>query len=211
MRTIEAVVFDLGGVVLESPLAAIARFEREHGLPPDAINRAVAAAGDQGTWARLERGELTAQTFCDPFQADCLALGVAVDAAALMRAIAEAATPRPRMLEAIGRIRRSGRRVGALTNNWLDGPRRVGDGLREHFDVFIESAAVGVRKPDPRIYAMALAALGVPPERTAFLDDIGRNLKPARALGMTTIKVDDPEQALHDLGTLLGLDLLGPG
>jgi putative hydrolase of the HAD superfamily len=79
--------------------------------------------------------------------------------------------------------------------------------LRPHFDVFLESAVVGLRKPDPRIYSLVCERLGVPPARTVFLDDIGRNLKPARALGMTTIKVDDPEQALRELGALLGLEL----
>jgi putative hydrolase of the HAD superfamily len=67
---------------------------------------------------------------------------------------------------------------------------------------------VGLRKPDPKIYLLACRELGVPPERTAFLDDIGGNLKPARALGMATIKVDTPEQALRELAALLGFDLV---
>ena len=67
---------------------------------------------------------------------------------------------------------------------------------------------VGLRKPDPRIYSLVCEKLGLPPSRVAFLDDIGRNLKPARELGMATIKVDDPEQALRELGALLGLDLI---
>src|SRR5205809_1060195 len=79
MRAIEAVVFDIGGVVQESPLHAIARYERDHGLPPGAINRAVVAAGEAGAWARLERGELTVESFLAPFAADCRAWGVEVD------------------------------------------------------------------------------------------------------------------------------------
>jgi putative hydrolase of the HAD superfamily len=208
MPDIAAVVFDIGGVVMDSPLHAIARYERAHGLPDNAINRAVVAAGEQGAWARLERGELTVETFCGPFEADCRAHGVAVDAARLMQAIAGASVPRPRMLEAVRRIRASGRRTAALTNNWKVAHRRVADDLREHFDVFVESAVVGLRKPDPRIYELVCRALAVPPPRAAFLDDIGRNLKPARALGMATIKVDDPDQALRDLGALLGVELL---
>ena len=88
-----------------------------------------------------------------------------------------------------------------------EGPRE-GHRLREHFDVFIESALVGLRKPDPRIYELVCRELGVAPARAAFLDDIGRNLKTARALGMTTIKVDDPDGALRELGGILGFDLL---
>ena len=207
---IAGVLFDMGGVVMESPLHAIARYERDHGLPAGAINRAVVNAGEQGAWARLERGELTVETFCAPFEADCRAHGVTIDGARVMAYVAEAAVPRPRMIAAIERIRARGVRVGALTNNWR---RAGGDGdalhpLRPLFDVFVESRLVGLRKPDPRIYQLACRELGVEPARTAFLDDIGRNLKPARALGMATIKVDDPARALEALEALLGFPLL---
>lgn len=116
------------------------------------------------------------------------------------------------MLEAIRRIRARDLRVAALTNNWVveaSGQEPRGHTLREHFDVFVESAVVGLRKPDPRIYALVCERLGLAPARVAFLDDIGRNLKPARALGMTTIKVDDPDAALRELGAVLGFDLIG--
>ena len=130
-----------------------------------------------------------------------------------MAKIAEASVPRPLMLEAIRRIRVGGLRVAALTNNWVAKTQGRGDNtprarLDAHFDLFVESAVVGLRKPDPRIYALVCEKLGVAPPRVAFLDDIGRNLKTARALGMATIKVDEPEQALRELGTLLGLDLV---
>jgi putative hydrolase of the HAD superfamily len=216
MEKIAAVVFDIGGVVQDSPLHAIARYERERGIEPNAINRVVVAAGEQGAWARLERGELTTQTFVEPFEADCRAHGISVDGRYLMAKIAETSVPRPVMLEAIRRIRAAGLRVAALTNNWVaDTPRHGPDGaetarsrLDLQFDVFVESAVVGLRKPDPRIYALVCEKLGLDPSRVAFLDDIGRNLKPARELGMATIKVDDPEQALRELGALLGLDLI---
>ena len=211
MHTIEGVLFDMGGVVMDSPLHAIARYERAHGLEANAVNRAIAAAGESGAWARLERGELTAETFCAPFEADCRAHGVEVSGAAIMAAIAEAGVARPMMLEAIRRLRAQRLRVGALTNNWKRaGPEDdvIPHRLKDHFDVFIESRVVGLRKPDPRIYELACRELGVPPERTAFLDDIGGNLKPARALGMSTIKVDTPEQALRELAALLGFDLV---
>jgi len=212
MSGLAGVLFDMGGVVMESPLHAIAHYEQERGLPPNSINRVVAAAGETGAWARLERGELTVATFCAPFEADCRAHGVEVDGAAVMASIAAAGVPRPAMLEAIRRLRARGLRVGALTNNWRrEGPEDdvIPHHLRDHFDAFVESRVVGLRKPDPRIYVLACRELGVEPARTAFLDDIGGNLKPARALGMATIKVDHPERALVELGALLGLDLLG--
>ncbi len=207
-RRIEGVLFDLGGVVTGSPLHAIARYERDHAIEPNAINRAVVTAGEAGAWSRLERGELTVEAFCAPFEADCRTCGIAVDAARLMAYIAEAGIPRPRMLDAIRRIRRRGLRVGALTNNWVTAERPSDHPLRAHFDVFIESRVVRLRKPDPRIYELACRELAVPTERTAFLDDIGRNLKAARELGMATIKVDDPDQALRELSGVLGFDVL---
>jgi putative hydrolase of the HAD superfamily len=208
---IEGVLFDMGGVVMDSPLHAIARYEQARGLPVNAINRAIAASGEQGAWARLERGELTAESFCAPFEADCRAHSVEVSGQAIMAAIAEAGVARPIMLEAIRRLRAHALRVGALTNNWKrSGPEDgvIPHRLKNHFDVFIESRVVGLRKPDPKIYALACRELGVPPERTAFLDDIGTNLKAARALGMTTIKVDAPRPALEELGRLVSLDLV---
>jgi len=212
--SIAGVVFDIGGVVQDSPLHAIARYEREHRIEPGAINRAVVEAGERGAWARLERGELTIAAFCAPFEAECRTRGVTLDAQRLMAAIAEAGVPRPRMLEAIRRIRARGLRVAALTNNWVSDAAgslaaRGARALWEHFDVVVESAVVGLRKPDPRIYALVCEKLALAPARVAFLDDIGRNLKPARELGMATIKVDEPDAALSELGALLGFELIG--
>lgn len=204
---IEGVLFDLGGVVMDSPLAAIARYERDHSLGHQAINHAIRASGDAGAWSRLERGELTLEGFLEPFEAECRACGVEISGAKLMNYIG-GAQPRPAMIEALRRLRAGGLRVGALTNNWVsDGPRRTHP-ARAHFDAFIESSVVGMRKPDPRIYDLACRELGIAPARAAFLDDIGGNLKPARAMGMATIKVDDPIAALRELGALVGFALV---
>jgi putative hydrolase of the HAD superfamily len=206
---IRAVVFDIGGVIQESPLHAIARYEADHGLPAGSINRAVAASGDAGAWSRLERGELTVEAWCAPFERDCRTHGLTVSAARLMQYIAEASRERPIMLRAVGRLREHGLRVGALTNNWATETAPAGPPpIARHFDALVESRAVGMRKPDPRIYQLMCRRLGVEPAQAAFLDDIGSNLKSARALGMHTIKVDDPEQALRELGALVGFDLL---
>ena len=193
---------------MDSPLHAIARYERDHGLAPGVVNRVVVETGDGGAWSRLERGELTLEAFLAPFETDCRACGVELSGERLMAYIAEAGVPRPAMLEAIRRIRARGLRAAALTNNWVREGPRDGHRLREHFDVFVESAVIGLRKPDPRIYELVCRELGVAPSQAAFLDDIGRNLKTARALGMATIKVDDPTIALRELGALLGFDLL---
>ncbi len=206
-----AVIFDLGGVVLGSPLHAIARFERESGIPAGFVNRVVVSTGPSGAWSRLERGELRVEQWVPEFERDCEAAGQKLDAARMMEEIRTASEPRPAMIAAIRAIRARGLRVGALTNNWVaDEPteNRLGLELRVLFDAYIESAIVGLRKPDPRIYQHACRALGVAPETSIFLDDIGANLKAARALGMHTIKVDTPEQALAELESELGFRLV---
>jgi epoxide hydrolase-like predicted phosphatase len=204
------VIFDLGGVVCGSPLHAIAAFEQERGIPAGFVNHVVVATAPHGAWSRLERGELGLPDFFAAFEADCAAAGQGVDARAMMAQVMEAATPRPVMLEAIRRLRAKGYRVAALTNNWRTETDAASE-LQTHFDVVIESAKEGLRKPDPRIYRLACERLGVAPEESVFLDDIGLNLKSAKALGMTTIKVADPDDALAALEAILGFELRGDG
>jgi putative hydrolase of the HAD superfamily len=208
----KAVIFDLGGVVLGSPLHAIAAYERELGIPANFVNRVVAQTAPTGAWSRLERGELAMEAFYTAFEADCRAAGHTISARTMMERMGEAALPRPAMLRAIASIREAGLRVAALTNNWAsagDGAGRS-DGtrvLRGRFDVFIESSVEGLRKPDPRIYQLACTRLEITPPEAVFLDDIGSNLKSARQLGMTTIKVVEPEAALAELEAVLGISL----
>ena len=198
-------IFDLGGVVLDSPLHAIAAYERERGIPEGFVNRVVVETGPGGAWSRLERGEIAMEDFHRDFEAECREAGHAVSGAELMARIA-ACGPRPAMLRAIRHIRARGLATAALTNNWSTGTDG-GDDLRDHFDVFVESSVVGLRKPDPAIYTHVCEALEVAPAEAIFLDDIGRNLKAARALGMETIKVERPEPALELLAERLGFPL----
>ena len=209
MVSYEAVIFDLGGVVLGSPLHAIARYERDHGIPTGFINRVVVESGSGGAWSRLERGELELEAFYAAFEGDCQAAGEAISARLLMERIAEISQPRPSMLAAVSAIRSHGLKAAALTNNW-GGEGDSTRPLEPLFDAFIESSALGLRKPDPRIYRHACSVIEVEPARAVFLDDIGRNLKTARELGMTTIKVDEPEAALAELERVLGFVLRHP-
>jgi putative hydrolase of the HAD superfamily len=111
------------------------------------------------------------------------------------------------MLQAVRRCREHFR-TGLLTNNFVqvEGEGALG-GVLELFDTIVESSVVGVRKPDPRFYVIACERLGVEPGRSVFLDDLGINLKPARELGMRTIKVTVPDDALTELEEVLGLAL----
>lgn len=204
--TYRAVLFDLGGVVVGSPLHAIAAYEEELGIPSGSVNRVVIGTGPTGAWSRLERGELTLEPFYEAFDRECAAAGCALSARTLMERVAGATAPRPAMLAAIRRIRQQGLIAGAITNNWVAEEGSAGS-LRHVFDLVVESAIEGMRKPDPRIFHIACERLGIQATDAVFLDDIGANLKTARSLGMTTIKVVEPDAALAELEALLGLAL----
>jgi putative hydrolase of the HAD superfamily len=216
MRTphsaLRAVIFDLGGVVLGSPLHAIRRYEAARGIPRDAINRVVMATAPHGAWHRLERGEVDMPTFFAAFERECADAGHAIDARTMFAGMAEESKPRPQMLRAIELIKQQGLRVAALTNNWAseEGRGEPASGtqpLAALFHVFVESSVEGLRKPDPRIYERVCEQLRIEPPEAAFLDDIGANLKPARAMGMTTIRVIEPDAALAELEAALGFPL----
>ncbi|HEY6318994.1 MAG TPA: HAD-IA family hydrolase [Acidimicrobiia bacterium] len=208
-----AVIFDLGGVVLPSPLDTFRAYEARHGLPRRFLSEVVLAGGESGAWSRFERGELGPDEFARVFERECAAAGGQVDVTALLGEVATGAGPRPAMIAALRAIRAHGLRTAALTNNWrADDGAAVGErhsDLFDAFDVVVESAVEGLRKPDPRIYELACERLGVAPGDAVFLDDLGVNLKPARALGMATIKVAEPDVALAELAEVLGFPLDG--
>jgi putative hydrolase of the HAD superfamily len=201
-----AVIFDLGGVVFESPLDEIARYEAEFDLAPGIVNRTVHESGRSGAWARHERGEVDRTTFLGLFTGELAQAGAAVDTEVLMCRIDRSIAPRPVMIDAIRSLRTAGLAVAAMTNNWTPFPD---GGIRLEFDVFLESVTEGVRKPEPEIYRRCLERLGFEATRVVMLDDLGPNLKPARQLGMITIKVTDTGQALRALEALTGLEF-GP-
>jgi putative hydrolase of the HAD superfamily len=202
---IKAVLFDLGGVVFDSPLHTIASFEEDQGLPTGIVGRIVMGAGSNGAWARHERGEIDYQEFQRSLYEEAREWGVELDVGEMMERIDSEMGVRPKMLDAVNRLRNRGFAVAAITNNWeeIEAPS-----LTDHFDTVVESYVEGVRKPEPEIYRRTLARLGVAPSEAVMLDDIGANLKTARSMGMATIKVTDPEAALQELGELVGLSLL---
>jgi putative hydrolase of the HAD superfamily len=204
-----AVIFDLGGVVFPSPFEAFDAHDREVGYPDGTVRSIIRTSSETGAWAALERGELALPDFHSQLEAEAFEVGFELDAAKLMATVAGGFGPRPAMATAITRIREQNLRTAALTNNWPrpDGAEFPPTGTGLGFDVVIESAVVGLRKPDPRIYELVLSKLGVDAADAVFLDDLGINLKPARAMGMTTIKVSDPDRALDELGSVLGFEV----
>jgi len=195
--------------VYPSPFEAFDAYDVDAGLDSGTVRALIKTSSETGAWAALERGELAMDEFFGLLELEAAAAGFELDGARLMTLIGRGFGPRPAMTRAITRIREAGLRTAALTNNWprpADGVAAVnGDGLG--FDVVIESAVVGLRKPDLRIYELVLTELDVDAGATVFLDDLGINLKPARALGMTTIKVTDPDDALAELAATLGIEV----
>src|ERR1700744_1043852 len=200
---IEAVIWDFGGVITTSPFEAFARFEQERGLPIDIIRRTNAANHLENAWAKFERAEIDAETFDELFAAESRALGAEVRGNDVLPLLSGAL--RPKMVEALRRLRTKFK-AGCITNNLPANSigSRAGRSLyvaevMALFDHVIESAKIGLRKPDPRIYRLMTEKLGVDPKNCIYLDDLGVNLKPAREMGMTTIKVVDAAQALTEL------------
>jgi putative hydrolase of the HAD superfamily len=208
---IEAVIFDFGGVLTSSPFEAFARFETERGLPIDIIRRTNAANHLENAWAKFERAEVDIDAFDRLFAAESLALGAEVrgrDVLPLLQG-----DLRPEMVEALKRIK-ANFKTGCITNNLpanaigsMTGRTLYVAEVMALFDHAIESAKIGLRKPDPRIYRMMVETLTVNPKACVYLDDLGVNLKPAREMGMTTIKVASGAQAIAELEAATGLKL----
>ncbi len=204
-------LFDLGGVILTSPFEEFARYEAGAGLPAGSVRRINSTDPHTNAWARLERNETTLDEFVEEFEAEGAALGLRVDGRAVLACLRGQVRPQMRAaVERCGEVYAT----GLLTNNfvsWSEAGDAAPDdglaGLLARFDVVVESSVVGVRKPEPRFYELALEQLGVAAPDAVFLDDLGVNLKPARAMGMRTIKVTDPDAALAELSEVTGLDL----
>jgi putative hydrolase of the HAD superfamily len=214
-RRFEAVIFDFGGVITSSPFEAFNRLEDERGLPSDFIRSVNAANPHDNAWARFERAEIDARHFDLLFEAEAEALGHRLEGRAVLAVLSGAI--RPAMVTALGQLAQAGYRLACITNNVPAGHgagmARSGDKADAYEQVFarfeqvIESSKAGVRKPDPRIYQMMCEKLGLEPAQCIYLDDLGINCKPAAALGMHAIKVTSGEQALAELGALVGMEL----
>ena len=207
-------LWDFGGVILSSPFEAFAAYERKQNIDHGFIRRVNAMNVHGNAWAKLERGEVDAQGFAELWEAEARALDPAPEVASL-RALHVlellAGEIRPEMVAALDTCKTAGLRTACLTNN-IASPGEVGAErqasiaeVMARFDVVVESSRVGVRKPEPRFYEIACELLEVTATECVFLDDLGINLKPAKAMGMTTIKVEQPADALAELSAVLGL------
>lgn len=212
--TITAVFWDFGGVLTTSPFENFRRYEEQHGLPRDFLRTINATNPDSNAWARFERSELGLDAFDEAFAEESAAAGHRVPGRDIIRLLS--GQLRSDMVDALRRIRGQ-YRIACITNNVRagEGPGMQTDAERAweieavmaEFEQVVESSRLGLRKPDPRIYQHACELMAVSPEEVVYLDDLGVNLKPARELGMTTIKVGDPDAALASLEDILGMRL----
>src|ERR1700716_3244755 len=208
---IEAVIWDFGGVLTTSPFEAFAGFETARGLPAGIIRRTNAANHWENAWAKFERAEIDIDAFDQLFAAEALVLGAEVRGRDVLPLLS--GDLRPEMVEALRRVKAKFK-TGCITNNLPANAMGSTSGRTLYvaevmvlFDYVIESAKIGLRKPDPRIYQMMVETLKVDPKKCVYLDDLGVNLKPARDMGMITIKVLNPPQAIAELETATGLAL----
>jgi putative hydrolase of the HAD superfamily len=212
MMTVEAVIWDFGGVFTSSPFEAFNRFEAEKGLPKDLIRRVNSTNPDTNAWALFERNEVDATGFDRLFLEESTALGHPLPGREVLPLLS--GSLRPRMVSAL-KACKVHFKVGCITNNVVSmhspgqdqGQRMAGamGQVMPLFDHIIESSKAGVRKPDPRIYQMMCELLEVTPGACVYLDDLGINCKPAAALGMRAIKVMDVDQTLAELSAATGL------
>lgn len=210
--SVEAIVWDFGGVFTSSPFDAFNRYEEKQGLPRDFIRGVNAINPTTNAWAQFESNQISLDDFDLAFARESGARGHAVPGRAVVALLA--GDVRPRMVEVLKRCK-DDYRVACITNNvkagqgptMADTPERATAVLNVMalFEHVIESSELGIRKPNPRIYELACERLGVSPRNTVYLDDLGINLKPARALGMQTIKVVSEAQAISDLEAVLGI------
>jgi putative hydrolase of the HAD superfamily len=210
--TITTIIFDFGGVITTSPFDAFNRFEAERGYLKNVIRRVNATNPNNNAWALFERNEIDAAQFDEMFAAEAAARKHAIRGADVLALLS--GDIRPRVVDTLDILKAKGFALGCITNNVQTGNgagmARSSDkaeavaAIMARFDHVIESSKAGIRKPDPRIYAMMCEALGVSPEQCVYLDDLGINCKPAAAMGMIAIKVETEDQALADLDHALG-------
>ena len=209
---ITTVLWDFGGVILSSPFEAFHALEADRGIPKGTIRSVIASDAGDHLWGQMERSEIAAPDFSSRFGALMATAGHSLTGLDVLGVLH--GTVRPEMVQVLDRVIELGYRTACLTNNFNRPTEHVNEHEREvaaimaRFDLVVESRVVGFRKPEPKFYNYACEQLGVEPSECVFLDDIGSNLKPAAAMGMSTIKVLTADQAINDLEKVLGTKLL---
>ena len=200
----KAIIWDFGGVITSSPFDAFNEFEEVNGLPKDIIRTINSENPDMNAWAQFESNSITIDQFDDLFLKEAKAKGFDIKGRDIIKLLK--GSIRENMVSFLKELK-SNFKLGCITNNVKPSSEENTDNETKEamsiFDHVIESSIVGIRKPNPEIYMMSCDALNVSPDQCIYLDDLGINLKPARELGMTTIKVIQPEDAIQEVRNLL--------
>ena len=200
----KAIIWDFGGVITSSPFEAFNEFEEANSLPKDIIRTINSENPDMNAWAQFESNSITIGQFNDLFLKEAKAKGFDIKGRDIIKLLK--GSIRENMVSFLRELK-SDFKLGCITNNVKSSSQENTDNETEEvmsiFDHIIESSIVGIRKPNPEIYMMSCDALNVSPDQCIYLDDLGINLKPARELGMTTIKVIQPEDAIQEVRNLL--------
>lgn len=200
----KAIIWDFGGVITSSPFEAFNEFEEANSLPKDIIRTINSENPDMNAWAQFESNSITIGQFNDLFLKEAKAKGFDIKGRDIIKLLK--GSIRENMVSFLRELK-SDFKLGCITNNVKSSSAEDTDNETKEamsiFDHVIESSIVGIRKPNPEIYMMSCDALNVSPDQCIYLDDLGINLKPARELGMTTIKVIQPEDAIQEVRNLL--------
>ncbi|KAL2079571.1 hypothetical protein ACEWY4_025315 [Coilia grayii] len=209
----KAVIFDMYGVLIPSPMPKAKEWEDRNGVPPGTISRAIRMGGEGSIWKRFMRGELGVEEFLKAFNDECsIIAGSAVSMDSFLEALTSGAMrqPLPAMVEAVQSIRDRGLKTAVLSNNFLlPGGESYLPLDQNLFNVIVQSCQVGLCKPDHRIYELCSNRLGVLPKEAVFLDDLPVNVEAAAQMGMRAIKVEDPVAAIRELEEVLQFPLSG--
>jgi len=207
-----SIFWDFGGVITSSPFEAFNSFEEDNDIPKDFIRKVNSTNPYKNAWAQLEQSKISLKEFDSLFAKESKKLGKEIQGREVLSLLQ--GEIRPKIVQAIKKFKNLGFLQACLTNNFdsedrdisaLDDKNEERLEIMQLFDFIIESKKVGVRKPNNEFYELALDKTKVNPERTIFLDDLGINLKPARHLKITTIKVLSEKQALNELSDLTGI------
>ena len=209
---IEAILWDFGGVFTSSPFDAFNVLEAKLGAPTDFIRGVNAQNPTSNAWAKFESNSVSLDEFDVLFAEESAALGHRINGKDVVAVLS--GSLRPRMVSVL-KLCKEHFKVACITNNVKagHGPSMTRDETKANavaevmalFYLVVESSKEGVRKPDPLIYTSTCERIAVQPASAVFLDDLGINLKPARALGMRTIKVVSEQQAIDELAAITGL------
>lgn len=207
---IDTVIFDFGGVLAENGRHSdfLSRYPAEHADTVRQVLLGDLTADGDHVWHRLERGEITLAEMGEAVAASFAELGIAQPERPSSDGPAFTFRPNEPVIQLVKDLKAKGVRTGVLTNNVaeLRPLWRPMLPLDELFDDVVDSSEVGLRKPNPAVYRLAMERLGATPERTAFLDDLQSNVDAAAAVGITGVFVDiDPTAAVAQVRELTGL------